>query len=87
MLRKSESPHTEEIIENYYQLLLQRLPKQKWAEYYDGPTGLWVGQQARSYQTWTIVSFLLVHHFLKVNPEDTKIMNLPSLKDLQNLMR
>jgi len=66
-----------------YKTLLTRLPQQKWAEYFDGPTGLWVGQQARIYQTWTIVGFLLVHHLLKINPEDANIMDLPSISSLK----
>jgi Alkaline and neutral invertase len=73
------------LLEDTYQLMLQRLPQESWAEYFDGPTGMWVGQQARLNQTWTIVGFLLVHHFLKVNPEDVRIMNLPSLKELAAL--
>jgi Alkaline and neutral invertase len=68
-----------------YQLLLRRLPQQKWAEYFDGPTGLWTGQQARYYQTWTIVGFLLTHHFLKVNPLDARILDVPKLRDLRQI--
>lgn len=73
------------LLENNYEILLKRLPQEHWAEYFDGPSGVWVGQQARLYQTWTIVSFLLTHHFLKVNPADANIMNLPNLKDLNNV--
>jgi Alkaline and neutral invertase len=70
------------LLQDTYEVMLKRLPQQKWAEYFDGPTGVWIGQQARLYQTWTIVGFLLVHHFLKVNPDDANIMDLPSLKSL-----
>ncbi|MEI6379933.1 MAG: glycoside hydrolase 100 family protein [Cyanobacteriota bacterium ELA615] len=70
------------LLEESYQVLLERLPQQKWAEYFDGPTGIWIGQQARNYQTWTIAGFLLVHHFLKVNPADSSIMNLPNLNQI-----
>jgi beta-fructofuranosidase len=35
-----------------------------------------VGQQARTYQTWTIVGFLLLHHFLRVKPEDVILLDL-----------
>jgi hypothetical protein len=69
------------LLEESYQLLLYQLPRQNWAEYFDGPTGNWMGQQARLHQTWTIVGFLLVHHLLKENPGDAKIMNLPSVKE------
>lgn len=71
-----------ELLQDAYTIMLKRLPHQQWAEYFDGPMGTWVGQQARSYQTWTIVGFLLVHHFLKVNPADAQIMNVPTLKML-----
>lgn len=67
------------LLQEAYDLILEKLPQQKWAEYFDGPTGIWMGQQARMNQTWTITGFLLVHHFLKVNPADASIVNLPSL--------
>lgn len=70
------------LLEKSYNLLLGQLPRQNWAEYFDGPTGTWMGQQARIYQTWTIVGFLLVHHFLKVNPADAQILDLPQPGDL-----
>jgi hypothetical protein len=72
-----------ELMESSYTLLLDHLPRQNWAEYFDGPTGRWMGQQARHYQTWTIVGFLLVHHLLYVNPADANILNLPTLKDIR----
>ncbi|MBE9176185.1 glycoside hydrolase 100 family protein [Synechocystis salina LEGE 06155] len=74
------------LIRNNYEVLLRRLPKHKWAEYFDGPTGFWVGQQSRSYQTWTIVGLLLVHHFTEVNPDDALMFDLPSLKSLHQAL-
>lgn len=59
-----------------YDLMLKQLPAQKWAEYHDGPTAYWVGQQARMYQTWTIVGFLLTHHFLHESEDDSRILDL-----------
>jgi hypothetical protein len=35
-----------------------------------------VGQQARTYQTWTIVGFLLLHHFLRVQPGDVQLLDI-----------
>lgn len=61
----------------------EQLHMQKWAEYFDGPTGVWVGQQSRSYQTWTIAGFLLSQHILIHNPADCSILDLPSIKDLR----
>ena len=55
---------------------LNQLPRQKWAEYFDGPTGTWVGQQSRTYQTWTIVGFLLMHHLLRAEPDDVLMLDL-----------
>jgi len=71
------------LLQDNYEILLKRLPQQNWAEYFDGPNGVWVGQQARLYQTWTIVGFLLTHHLLRVNPADSNIMDLPNLRDLE----
>lgn len=81
----AENEELEAMLHKTYETLLYRLQRQKWAEYFDGPAGVWIGQQARLYQTWTIVGLLLVNHFLNVNPDDTKIMELPSLKFLHNL--
>jgi hypothetical protein len=79
----SFDPQIPVLLEQVYQLLLKQLPRQRWAEYFDGPNGTWIGQQARLNQTWTIVGFLLVHHFLKVCPDDADILDLPVLKDLE----
>jgi len=64
------------LIEECYWCQLNQLPKQEWAEYFDGPTGTWVGQQSRTYQTWTIVGFLLMHHFLRKSKEDINILDI-----------
>jgi beta-fructofuranosidase len=64
------------MLEECYWMQLNQLPRQQWAEYFDGPTGTWVGQQARTYQTWTIVGFLLLHHFLRVNPVDVSLLDI-----------
>jgi len=67
------------LLEESYWSQLNQLPRQQWAEYFDGPTGTWVGQQSRTYQTWTIVGFLLLHHFLRTSPEDVEILDLDEL--------
>ncbi|MEN9223758.1 MAG: glycoside hydrolase 100 family protein, partial [Thermostichus sp. BF3_bins_97] len=72
----------QDLLQESYQILLRRLPEQKWAEYFDGPTGVWMGQQARLYQTWTVAGLLLAHHLLKVNPEDATVFDLPKLGSL-----
>jgi len=90
VLRQSSSPdpathpalstEVHRLLESSYELLYQ-LPQQDWAEYFDGSMAAWIGQQARFYQTWTIVGFLLMHHLLKVNPADAGILNVPRLQD------
>lgn len=70
-----------DLLKYSYRLLVRQLPRQSWAEYFDGPTGSWMGQQARLYQTWTIVGFLLMHHFLEVNPKDANILDVPHIRD------
>ena len=67
---------TRTMLEECYWSQLNQLPRQQWAEYFDGPTGTWVGQQARTYQTWTIVGFLLLHHLLRVNSDDVGVLDL-----------
>lgn len=75
------------LLKDGYETLLQRLPEQQWAEYFDGPTGVWIGQQARTYQTWTLTSLLLSHHLLITHPGDRNLMNLPSLRQLLGYLR
>ena len=64
------------LLDECYWSHLNQLPRQQWAEYFDGPTGTWVRQQSRTFQTWTIVGFLLTHHFLRVHPDDVLMLNL-----------
>ncbi|NDC34508.1 MAG: alkaline invertase [Synechococcaceae bacterium WB9_2_112] len=66
------------MLEECYWRQLNQLPRQQWAEYFDGPTGTWVGQQARTFQTWTIVGFLLMHHLLRVDPGAVSLLDLES---------
>ncbi len=71
-----------QLLEECYALQLSQLPRQRWAEYFDGPTGTWVGQQARTYQTWTIVGFLLLHHLLRIEPLDAELLAIDPLEPL-----
>ncbi len=64
------------LLDECYWSQLNQLPQQKWAEYFDGPTGTWMGQQSRTFQTWTVVGFLLLHHLLWVNPGDVSLLDL-----------
>jgi beta-fructofuranosidase len=64
------------MVEECYWAQVNQLPRQQWAEYFDGPTGTWVGQQSRTYQTWTIVGFLLLHHLLRSNSQDVDLLDL-----------
>lgn len=42
----------------------ERLPRNDWAEYYDGKNGRLVGKESRKFQTWTIASYLLAQEFV-----------------------
>ena len=64
------------LLEECYWSQLNQLPRQQWAEYFDAPTGTWVGQQSRTYQTWTVVGFLLLHHLLRINTQDVTLLDL-----------
>ncbi|CAK9225447.1 unnamed protein product [Sphagnum troendelagicum] len=46
----------------------KRLSRDRWPEYYDTPSGRFVGKQARLFQTWTIAGFLVTKLLLR-NPE------------------
>ncbi|KAL8527801.1 hypothetical protein ACS0TY_005579 [Phlomoides rotata] len=46
----------------------QRLPQDKWPEYYDTKNGKFIGKQARLYQTWSIAGYLS-SKMLLANPE------------------
>jgi len=35
-----------------------------------------MGQQSRTYQTWTIVGFLLTHHLLRVRQQDVGLLDI-----------
>ncbi|RZS00555.1 hypothetical protein BHM03_00030284 [Ensete ventricosum] len=50
-----------------------RLLDDKWPEYYDTPTGRFIGKQSRLYQTWTIAGFLASKLLLE-NPEMASIL-------------
>ncbi|RFP60005.1 MAG: alkaline invertase [Limnothrix sp. CACIAM 69d] len=71
-------------LQDAYQVLLKRLPEQKWPEYFDGPTGVWLGQEARLYQTWTFTGLLLVHHFLN-KPADATVLDMPGLRSILSI--
>jgi len=64
------------LLDECYWSQLNQLPAQQWAEYFDGPTGTWVGQQSRTFQTWTLVGFLLLNHLLRRNPADVTLLDL-----------
>ncbi|GAB4217756.1 MAG: glycoside hydrolase 100 family protein [Synechococcales cyanobacterium] len=74
----------QELLKKAYQLQMARLPEQKWAEYFDGPTGVWMGQQARLYQTWTIAGLLICHRILIQSPTDSSILDLVPLRSLRD---
>ena len=44
--------------------------------FYDGKTGRYVGKQARKYQTWSIVGYLVA----KMMPEDPSHLGMISLE-------
>ncbi|WOL03247.1 hypothetical protein Cni_G11967 [Canna indica] len=50
-----------------------RLAKDNWPEYYDTPSGRFIGKQSRLYQTWTVAGFLTSKLLLE-NPELASIL-------------
>ncbi|GLT71575.1 hypothetical protein SLA2020_435840 [Shorea laevis] len=47
-----------ELAQKAVALAEKKLQVDRWPEYYDTPTGKFIGKQARLYQTWTIAGFL-----------------------------
>jgi glycogen debranching enzyme len=54
----------EEIAYKAVEIATRCLPKDEWAEYYDGRNGRLIGREARKYQTWTIAGFLLAKELI-----------------------
>jgi glycogen debranching enzyme len=54
----------EEIAYKAIEIATRYLPKDEWAEYYDGRNGRLIGREARKYQTWTIAGFLLAKELI-----------------------
>lgn len=52
----------------------QRLLKDQWPEYYDGPDGRLVGKEARKFQTWTIAGYLLAKEII-ANPDTLRLVS------------
>jgi glycogen debranching enzyme len=54
----------EEIAYKAIEIATRYLPKDEWAEYYDGRNGRLIGREARKYQTWTLAGFLLAKELI-----------------------
>lgn len=48
--------------------VMERLPRDQWAEYYDGKSGALVGRRANYHQTWSAAALIIAHHLLE-NPD------------------
>lgn len=49
---------------NILEMVLQKLPKDQWPEYYDGKTGTLIGRRANLHQTWSAAATIVAHKFL-----------------------
>lgn len=54
-----------DLAEAAFEQACNRLPKDKWPEYYDGPRGRLIGRRANLYQTWSATGLLLASQFLE----------------------
>ncbi|KAG6774723.1 hypothetical protein POTOM_022089 [Populus tomentosa] len=59
------------------ELAESRVSKDRWPEYYDGKLGLYVGKQARKFQTWSIAGYLVAKMML----EDPSPLGMISLEE------
>ncbi|KAJ8440634.1 hypothetical protein Cgig2_031051 [Carnegiea gigantea] len=62
-------------------LIEKRLAKDGWPEYYDGKTGLYIGKQARKYQTWSIAGYLVAKMMIE-NPANLLLVSLEEDKSI-----
>jgi glycogen debranching enzyme len=49
---------------NILEMVMQKLPKDQWPEYYDGKTGTLIGRRANFHQTWSAAATIVAHKFL-----------------------
>lgn len=54
----------EDLAQRSYELAVNRLPGDRWPEYYDGRTGRFIGRRANDFQTWSAASLILARKFL-----------------------
>ncbi|KAB5557677.1 hypothetical protein DKX38_008586 [Salix brachista] len=68
------------------ELAESRLSKHHWPEYYDGKLGLYVGKQARKFQTWSIAGYLVANMML-ADPSHLGIISLEEDKQMMHLVK
>jgi len=49
----------EDLARSAYEIATQRLPQDKWAEYYDGKSGSLIGRRSNLNQTWSATSYII----------------------------
>ncbi|GLT88438.1 hypothetical protein SLE2022_064650 [Rubroshorea leprosula] len=70
-----------ELAQKAVALAEKRLQIDRWPEYYDTPTGKFIGKQSRLYQTWTIAGFLTSKMLIE-KPELASLLFLEEDYDL-----
>jgi hypothetical protein len=60
------------LAERAFALAVERLPRDRWPEYYDGKGGRLVGRHANLNQTWSAAALILAHKLL----EDPALLSL-----------
>jgi len=73
-----------EIAARAVQVAEQRLPLDRWPEYYDTKRARFVGKQARLYQTWSIAGYL-VSKLLLANPNAAQMLLTDEDSELLNV--
>ncbi|KAF8405365.1 hypothetical protein HHK36_010269 [Tetracentron sinense] len=68
------------------ELAESRLLKDNWPEYYDGKLGLYIGKQARKFQTWSIAGYLVAKMMLE-DPSHLGMVSLEEDKQMKPLMK
>ncbi len=63
-----------DLAERAVEVATQRLPADRWPEYYDGRKGSLIGRRANLCQTWSATALIVAHHFME-NPDSRDVLN------------
>ncbi|MGD8641239.1 MAG: glycoside hydrolase 100 family protein [Gammaproteobacteria bacterium] len=57
--------HRYDLAKRAIETAMEKLPMDKWPEYYDGKTGSLIGRRANFYQTWSATGLIVAHRLME----------------------